>query len=304
MVSQVCVIHTREDQMIRRAAAIVLALMLNPALLHAQDASFTVTVPSAAVYKGPSNVTPVIGQVSRGTVLSVSRNLGDWIKIAWPDAEDGVGYVRTSMGRASAPDAGAPATNPSPRTSSASATTTRTTPTPVRTPTNGQVTPRVRSTVRPISHIFGVGALVTPMSGLGATAQAWRHNHVGIQVGFMRDVMTSDVAIGRVTSIQFEPGVAYAPFDRVGDYIWIRPYVGSAVSVLHQTLTVATPVPMPPVSDNGIGFRAFGGGELTFASMPQFGVSADLGYRRFPTPFTGFKADPFSVSIAGHWYIK
>jgi hypothetical protein len=296
--------------MIRRAAAIALAFMLNPALLRAQDTSFTVTVPSADVYKGASNVTPVIGHVSRGTVLSVSRNLGDWVKIAWPDAEDGVGYVRISMGRVGGSDASAPATNASPGASSSSAGTTATIPPPTRTSTGGQgtprgqVTPRVQSRVRPISHIFGVGASVAPMSGFGATAQAWRHNHLGIQVGFMRDVLTSDIAAGRVTSIQFEPGVAYAPFDRVGDYVWIRPYLGSAVSFLHQTLSVTTPLPMQPVSDNGMGFRVFGGGELTFASMPQFGVSADLGYRRLPTPFFGFKADALSVSIAGRWYIR
>jgi hypothetical protein len=60
---------------------------------------FTVTVPSADVYKGPSNATPVIGHASRGTALSVSRNLGGWVKVPWPDAADGVGYVRMSMGR-------------------------------------------------------------------------------------------------------------------------------------------------------------------------------------------------------------
>ena len=92
--------------MFRRAAAVVLALTLNPALLRAQDTVLTVTVPSADVYKGPSNVTPVIGHVPRGTVLNVSRNLGGWVKIAWPDAQDGLGYVRASMGRVGAPDAG------------------------------------------------------------------------------------------------------------------------------------------------------------------------------------------------------
>jgi hypothetical protein len=38
--------------------------------------------------------------------------------------------------------------------------------------------------------------------------------------------------------------------------------------------------------------------------MPQFGLSADLGYRHMPAPFAGFKADPLNVSLAGHWYIK
>ena len=116
--------------------------------------------------------------------------------------------------------------------------------------------------------------------------------------------MTSGVAAGRVTSMQFEPGVVYALFDRVSDYVWIRPYVGSVVSFRQQTLSVAAPLAVGTASDNSVGFRVFGGGELTFASVPRFGLSADLGYRRVPTPFPGFEAGPLSVSIAGHWYVK
>jgi hypothetical protein len=290
--------------MIRRIAAVVLALILNPAFLHAQDNVFTVTVPTADVYKGPSNVTPVIGHVSRGTALSVSRDLGGWVKVAWPAGEDGIGYVRTSMGRIGGPDAGASTTNVSPSPSSASPTAAAPGASAARTSAGQQIAPRGQPKVREISHVFGVGASLTPWSGVGATARAWHKNHLGIQVGFMRDAMTSDVAAGRVTSMQFQPGVEYAPFDRVGDYVWFRPYMGTAVSFVHQTLTIANSLRIPPVSDSGLGVRFYGGGELTFASMPQFGMSADLGYRHWPAPFAGFKADPLSVSIAGHWYIK
>jgi hypothetical protein len=290
--------------MIRRIAAVVVALILNPAFVHAQDTVFTVTVPTASVHKGPSNITPVIGQVSRGTSLTVSRDLGGWVKVAWPAGEDGIGYVRTSMGRIGDPDAGASAANASPRPSSASAGAPAASAPAARTSAGQQIAPRGQPKVREISHIFGVGASLAPMSGVGATARAWHKNHLGIQVGFMRDAMTSEVAAGRVTSMQFEPAVEYAPFDRVGDYVWLRPYMGSAVSFVHQTLTIASPLGIPPVSDSGLGVRFYGGAELTFASMPQFGVSADLGYRRWPAPFAGFKADPLSVSIAGHWYIK
>ena len=288
--------------MIRRIAAVVLALILNPAFLRAQDNVFTVAVPSADVYKGPSNVTPVIGHVSRGAALNVSRNLGGWVKIAWPDAEDGVGYVRTAMGHIGGPDGAVTVPTASPRPSSASANPA--TPSAARTSASQQITPRGQSRVREISHIFGVGASLAPMSGVGATARAWHKNHLGIQVAVVHDAMTSDVAAGRVTSMQFEPGVEYAPFDRVSDYVWLRPYLGSAVSFVHQTLTIASPLGIPPMSDSGLGVRFYGGGELTFAGMPQFGVSADLGYRHLPSPFAGFKADPLSVSIAGHWYIK
>src|SRR4026208_2079371 len=111
----------REVQMIRRIAAVAAALILNPVFLHAQDTVFTVTVPTASVYKGASNATPVIGHVARGTELSVSRNLGGGGKAAWPGAEDGIGYVPMSMGRVGGGEAGASATNVSPRPASASA---------------------------------------------------------------------------------------------------------------------------------------------------------------------------------------
>ena len=290
--------------MIRRAAALVLALTLNPTLLRAQDTVLTVNVSSADVHKGPSTVTPVIGHVSRGTVLPVSRNLGSWVKIAWPGAQDGSAYLHVTMGRIGPANADAPATNASPQAPSVPAAATTTIPPQTRTPVGQRVAPRGQVNVTPVSHMFSVGGLVGSTSSFGATVRAWRNNHLGIQFGFTRDAMTSGVAAGRVTSMQFEPGVVYALFDRVSDYVWIRPYVGSVVSFRHETLSVAAPVALETASDNGVGFRIFGGGELTFASMPRFGLSADLGYRRSPTPFPGFKAGPLTASIAGHWYIK
>ena len=290
--------------MVRRIAAVVLALTLSPTLVRAQDAALTVTVQSADVHKGPSTVTPVIGHVSRGTVLPVSRNLGSWVKVAWPDAPEGVAYVHVTMGRVGPSNGVAPAANMSPRTSSAPASATSapaptmTTNPPVsRTAVSGEIGDT------PITHFFGVGGLVGSRHSFGATARAWRSDHLGIQLAVARDTMTSDVAAGRVTSIRLEPGVVYALFDHVSDYFWVRPYVGSVLSFRHQTLKVLAPAAME-ASDNGVGFRVFGGSELTFAGAPRFGLSAELGYRRFPTPFPGFEAAPLSVSIGGHWYIK
>jgi hypothetical protein len=51
---------------------------------------------------------------------------------------------------------------------------------------------------------------------------------------------------------------------------------------------------------SGIGYRFFGGTELMFASFPRLGLS----YRKLPVPFAGFEADPLSLTIAGHWYMK
>ena len=95
--------------MIRRAAAVLLALTLYPASLHAQDTVLTVTVQSADVYKGPSTATPVIGHAARGTALAVSRNLGSWVQVPWPDSPDGIAYVHVTMGRLGARGANPPA---------------------------------------------------------------------------------------------------------------------------------------------------------------------------------------------------
>ena len=302
--------------MVRRMAAVVLALMLYPASVGAQNAVLTVTVPSADVHKGPSTATPVIGHVPRGTVLPVSRNLGSWARVDWPDAPETVAYVHVTMGRlGSSNDASAAAmlprtaSAPAPATSApapaASTTASATTTQPVtRRPGGERIAVRGGLSDTPVTHIFGVGGVVGSMSSFGATARAWPSDRLGIQLAFTRDAMTSDVAAGRVTSIRFEPGVVYALFDHVSDYVWIRPYVGSVLSVRHQTLKVPAAAGLEPVSDNGLGFRVFGGSELTFAGVPRFGLSAELGYRRFPTPFPGFEADRLTVSIAGHWYVK
>src|SRR5262249_44667081 len=91
-----------ENQMARRIAALVVALILTTAVVQAQDSTFTIAVASADVHKGPSTVTPVIGHVARGEALPVSRNLGSWIRVPWAGAPDGVGFVHVTMGHLSA----------------------------------------------------------------------------------------------------------------------------------------------------------------------------------------------------------
>ena len=300
--------------MTRCVAIVVLALALNAAPLHAQDSVFTVTVQSADVHRGPTTGSPVVGHAARGTALTVSRNLGSWAEILWTDAPDGRGYVHMTMGRLGASTPKAPVQSPQSRTTSLSApapapaytTAPAATTTAQRTPgSTGDLLPppSVPQSGSRISHVLGVGGMVGSMSSFGATGRWWHNKHLGFQAGLTHDSMTSDAAAGRVTAMQVEPGVMFALFDRVPDYFWVRPYVGSALSFRHQTWKDSA-APTEPVSDNGVGYRVFGGGEFTFASLTQLGVSAELGYRQVPTPFAGFEPDRWTVSIAGHWYIK
>ena len=74
--------------MIRLAAAVAVVVCLSPAWLCAQTAVLTVKTTSADVYKSPSTGSPVIGHAPRGTVLAVTRELGSWVKVSWPGAQD------------------------------------------------------------------------------------------------------------------------------------------------------------------------------------------------------------------------
>lgn len=290
--------------MIRRAACVVLAMALSPALVHAQEMAMTVNVPSAEVHKGPSTVTPVIGHAARGTVLPIGRNLGSWVRVPWPDAPDGVGYVHVTMGRIAAAGANAAASAPAPQKAPTPAPGTMpANPPQTRTPIDPRLAPRSRVDATPASHMIGFGGLIGSPETFGATARAWSARRLGVQLGLERATMTSAAAAGNVTSMQFEPGVVYGLFDHVSDYVWIRPYVGSALTIGRQTLTGPI-VGAPAVSDTSVGFRVFGGGELTFAAAPRFGLSADIGYRRFPTPFAGFDTERLSLAVAGHWYVR
>jgi hypothetical protein len=295
--------------MARRVAALVLALILTTAVVHAQDATFTVAVASADVHKGPSTVTPVIGHVARGAALPVSRNLGSWVRIPWPSAPDGVGYVHVTMGRlsASVPEPSAlpgPSTSvSSPRPAAASTPAPAATQAPVHTPPKPGVGVQGAQGVTSISHVIGVGALVQSARGFGATGRAWHDDRFGLEFRLTRSTMTSDAA-GRMTSVEFEPRFVYALFDHVSNYVWVRPYLGSGLTFSHRTLTSSSPATPADTTDNRMGFSVFGGGELTFASATPFGLSAELGYRPSSTPFPGFETDRVSLAIAGHWYIK
>ena len=287
--------------MLRRATAVVFMLILTPELVRAQETVLRVSVPSADVHKGPSVVTPVVGQAARGTALTVSQNLGSWVKVPWPAAPDGVGYVHVTMGQFVSAN-GQPAAAAPSYSSTAAGPGSRFPQMPPRGPAGNQIAPRDQVSLRP-SHVLGLGGLVASPRGFGVTARVWGNKRVAIPFGFTRDTLTNAVSTDRVTSTRVEWGVLYSPVDPLTDYVWFHPYVGSTMSYGHQTLRVAAP-DLDVSSDNGVGYRFFGGSEFTFASVPQIGVSLEVGYRKYPTPFAGFETKPVSLSLAGHWYVK
>jgi hypothetical protein len=159
--------------------------------------------------------------------------------------------------------------------------------------------------VTPASHSLGVGGRVgSPSFGLGASARAWRRDRFGMQLAVSRYALASTTAGSeRQTTFQIEPSVLYSLRDRVTDYMWLRPYVGSGLGLRRQTAASAAPGALDSTS-SGLGFQAFGGGEMTFAGAPQFAISADLTYRWLRTPTAGGALGGPAVSVSGHWYVK
>lgn len=293
--------------MVRHIAAALVALCLCPSLLSAQTTTIKVTVPSADVYAGPSTGTPVIGHVPSGTVLVVTRELGSWVRVNWPAAQDGNGFVHVSKGTMStnALADNRPAGSPSSMQATARRPVTAGNAPVARARSGEQPVVQNPLYVVPPSHIFGVGGLIAgPNAGFGASARAWSRERFGIQFDVARYAVTSAVVPDRVRSVQFEPSLLYSIRDHVTDYWWLRPYVGSGVSVQHQTFTSAAAPTLDPVSDNGVGYHVFGGGEIAFASLPRFAISADVSYRWLDPPFVGFETNGLGIAVSGRWYVR
>ena len=139
--------------------------------------------------------------------------------------------------------------------------------------------------------------------GFGASARAWRKNRIGVQLEVSRNSYDSVDLLSRASSTDIAPSLLFALNDRVSDYMWLRPYVGVAAHLQHSSRTdlIFTDV---TESANTIGARVFFGGEMSFSSMPQFALSADVGYYHLPEPFLGFEPGGMGFSISAHWYVK
>lgn len=289
--------------------ASMFVLGVAPPALWAQTMR-TVNAAHVDVHKQPTNSSPVIGQAARGRSLEVTREVGDWVQIVWPAAPDRIGYVRVRLG--SSPVASL--SEPRPGTIAATLDVTSvpiearagvreaesvTMPAalvdtrPRALPNNGYQLPL---------HTLGFGARLDPFRTIGGSGRFWSAYGFGVQLDLVRSSTSSELAPGRMTTVAVSPSVLYPLPGVIRSSVWVRPYVGSGLDFARSSLSDVTPG--MSVHDNSVGFKAFGGGELTFAGAPQVGVSVDLGYRWLDSPFTGFDNTHLHLSFAGHWYIR
>jgi len=296
-----------------RQIAAMLVFALSATALHAQtpqntaDAQFTVKEASAPVYKAPTTASPVIGRAARGTVLDVTRELGSWVRIPWVDAPDGVAYVHVSMGSVS--------NSNGPYISAAVA---RTSATILSSASQGQATTTFASTAPRVapqtaaqsqyvglpSHTVGVGAVMTTSDhfAFGGSGRFWTSRHLGAQVQLMHQSFSN--ADNDFSTISLAPSVVVTLRDHVSDYLSLRPYFGGGPTIAHTNARPTSVATAPSSSRNVMGYQIFGGGEITLASLPQIGVSVDVGYHHAGESFEGVDTTGLAVSAAGHWYFR
>ena len=328
--------------MSRFALAVAIALCLSPSRLYAQSPRFTVTTESASIYQAPSAASPVIGHSTGGAVLDVRAESAGWIEVAWPNAAKGVAYVRTATGRIEkafrpmtideyvhgtpavqgrvslpaqkpmspltidefvrATSTSAPASGSS--TSSAAYVKEAVAAVAAASTPRRNVTTTKPAYVAP-AHSVGLGARIGDLTpSIGATGRVWSRANVGAQFEIFRDARINAAATERVTSMQFAPSVLYALPNAVSDYFWLRPYIGGGPRIYRSTLHTANPAEVSSLPDTSLGLQLFGGGEVTFAGVPRFALSADVGYRRMQTEFAGFERRKIAVALSGHWFVR
>jgi hypothetical protein len=298
--------------MIRRIATTAVVLLLTTSPLHAQTTTFKVGAEPADVYKSATTASPVIGKAPRGAVLEVTRELGSWVRIAWPAAEDGVGFVHVSsgsIGHGASAGEQPPATSAAPRSTAAARPSIPPPPPPPSSSSragraDAAAPPRSSAPgyVRAPSHMFGVGGVLAggPAFEAGVAARAWSRDRLGLQVQLTH--ASRGELSPHFSSVEFAPSLIYGFRDHVSDYWWLRPYVGGGPTLARHSLDVVPPA--DPLSETRFGVEGFGGGEVTFASLPQLAVSADVGYRWWNTTTTAIDDSGIRVAISAHWYLK
>ena len=250
--------------MTRPWIATIVLLLVAPARLSAQSAEFRVDTASASVHKAPSIASPVIGHARQGVALEVTRDLGSWVKVPWPDASGGIGYIHVSMGTrigASLPRVAVASVVPAGEAAAASQSVA--------------LWRRTMSCRRRTSS-DSVGSSADRRSDRGSTRGPGSRSAGAAARGRPHLVHRSD----RFRSADRDSVCAEPPVLPVESRDRLR--VGSALpgsrsSLVRQSLGVIPPGGVA-VSRSSVGVQTFGGGEFTFASVPRFSVSADLRY--------------------------
>jgi hypothetical protein len=336
--------QSREDvSMIRHAASVIVGLCLSVLQLSAQTTPVTlkVSATAAVVHKAPTLASPVIGKAPRGTDLVVTREIGDWVKVSWPTAEDGVGYVRTSVGtiarggagaktnaRAGAAAAPAPSSTPvpdqAPEPAAATFTLAPASPpsapmlasAPAPTPTAAVPTPPVpaaetqSATTVPARAIgaaptrgMGVGIVGGSTPGFGASARMWSKSSLGAQLQISRHSFNSTDLLSRATATDIAPSLLFSMRDHLNDSLWWRPYIGLAGHYVHASRTDLIFLYATETAST-FGGRVFAGAEMAFTRVPQFTISADVGYYHLRPPFVSLDPSGVGFALSGHWYVK
>ena len=288
--------------------AIIVVFVSSPAAAQdpaAQGMTLTVSVPSAAIRKSPSVASPVVGEAPRGAVLDVTRDVGSWVKVTWPDATGGSGYVHQSMGTLS--------NRPSREQRIATAVASLPPPAPADRPSAVPASAsqaNVSSAMQPTyvarpTHRFGLGGqLSAAIPGFGFSSRIWSRHRFGVQVDLSRSRMSNDFSANRVRSTEFVPSFIYSLPDYVSESFWLRPYAGGGVALIRSKLYGGVPEVALSESDSTWAYRAFGGAEVTVPGVPRLAVSADFGYQWADVLFDGFDPAGPRVSVSAHWYVK
>ena len=299
----------------RHVLALAIALCVSTSPVSAQapgplDTQLTVKATPAEVHKSPTVASTVVGKAQIGTVLDVKRNLGSWIEVPWPGSEGGVAFVHVSAGTIARRTTPAPVrvaaavepVSPSQSMSDSPAALAD------RIIANGQRNAIPSGYLLP-PHIVGMGARMNALTpgfgaGFGATLRTWWSNRLGLQVEVLHSRLGNLQGPGHVTSLQFAPSLTYALPDATNSSFWLRPYVGGGGSLIRTSVNRPVSELQLSASENGMGIQTFGGGEMTFASMPQFAISAELGYRWSEVSTIGFPQKKTDMSVSAHWYFK
>jgi hypothetical protein len=287
---------------IRHAAAVLIALISSVTPVFAQGTTpigeLVVRV-TADVHQSPTTASPVIGKAPGGTKLIINRNLGSWVEVPWPGSAASVAFVHVNNGTI-APRSTAPVVNEAQAAiaqiaavaASAAAASLQNGASASRFALTTQSAGRAMDYVSLPPHHIGIGALLnTSTLRFGGSARAWWGRQLGVQFSMSRPELAS--ADGQlIPSTQFAPSAMYALPEAVTASVWVRPYLGTGPRFYRSNL------------ETRVGYETFGGAEITLAAMPQFALSADMGYRWRRPSLGDFMPQQTAFSLSGHWYLK